>query len=248
MNKLFVGFNKHIALPKGGYLFLNDEVPDIPRARVFDPAKHCFNPLANIDYRKAREIAEILYTASPQGENTLTVRNGKRALLRMLLDGVERLDKLPEPGKGDAGALEATETVGDVLLSPVLRRVLCNPTNFSFNPNSRILARINRAELGDFDSLVLGLFLMAHFKGQVIVPDFGFYGRDVHAGLLREDRLIAGVNSLAELSPKLRQSVLLIKDKVPAGTTVEDAEILALYGGLIRGTNAYNDFIQRATA
>jgi len=41
---------------------------------------------------------------------------------------------------------------------------------------------------------VLGLFLMAQFWGQVIVQDFGFYGREAHAWLMRENRLIAGVN------------------------------------------------------
>jgi hypothetical protein len=66
--------------------------------------------------------------------------------------------------------LEALATVDDVLVSPVLRQVVCNPTNLSFNPNSNILARINRAELGDFDDLVLGLLLMVHFKGQIVVP------------------------------------------------------------------------------
>lgn len=172
MNSLSVGFSAVIHPPKGGSLFIADEVPQIPRARVFDPLKHCFNPLKNIEYKKAREVADILYTVSPQGENTLTVRNGKRTLLRMLLEGAGRLDKLERDyGKADVGPLEALATVDDVLVSPVLRRVLCNPTNFSFNPNSTILARINRAELGDFDALVLGLFLMAHFKGQLVVPD-----------------------------------------------------------------------------
>jgi len=51
--------------------------------------------------------------------------------------------------------------------------------------------------------------------------------------LIREERLIAGVNFLEELSPKLRQSVLLIKDKVPKGTTVQDAETLAAYSDRI---------------
>jgi hypothetical protein len=83
-------------------------------------------------------------------------------------------------GKTEVGPLEALATIDDVLISSVLRRVLCNPTNFSFNPRSTILARINRAELGDFDALVLGLLLMAHFKGQLVVPDFGFYGRECH--------------------------------------------------------------------
>jgi hypothetical protein len=243
-NKLYIGFQKHIELPKGGCIFIDDEVPDIPRARIFDHAKHSFNPLKDIDYKKAREIADILYTVSPQGESTLTVRNGKRSLLAMLLDGAKRLDKLGE-GSG-AGAVEATETVNDVLVSPVLRRVLCNPTNFSFNPRSVILARVNRAELGDFDALVLGLLLMAHFEGQVVVPDFGFYGRELHVSLIRENRLIAGINTLAELTPKLRQSVLLIPQKMSRGTTYEDAETLARYNRLAPGTNGFNDFVAEA--
>jgi hypothetical protein len=37
------------------------EVPDISRARIFDPAKHSFNPLKGIDYRKARALADVLY-------------------------------------------------------------------------------------------------------------------------------------------------------------------------------------------
>jgi hypothetical protein len=49
-----------------------------------------------------------------------------------------------------------------------------------------ILVKLNRADLGEFDALVLGLFLMAHFKGQVVVPDFGFYGREGQVSLMRE--------------------------------------------------------------
>lgn len=244
LNKLYIGFQKNIELPQGGFLYIDDEVPAVPRSRIFDPAKHFFNPLKHIEYKKAREIADILYTVSPQGESTLTVRNGKRALLAMLLEGKERLDKLGE-GSG-AGAIEAAETVNDVLVSPVLRRVLCNPTNFSFNPRSIILARVNRAELGDFDALVLGLLLMAHFRGQVVVPDFGFYGRELHANLIRENRLIAGVYTFAELSPRLRQNVLLIPDKVPSGTTFEDAVLLARYKKLDQSTVGFNDFIKDA--
>lgn len=123
--------------------------------------------------------------------------------------------------------------------------MLCNPTNFSFNPRSVILARVNRAELGEFDALVVGLLLMAQFKGQIVVSDLGFYGRDLHTALLRENRLIAGVNFLDELPPKLRQMVALT-ETVPSGTTFEDAETLALYAGLIRGTNQFNDFVQGA--
>jgi hypothetical protein len=45
----------------------------------------------------------------------------------------------------------------------------------------KIFARLNRAKLGDFDDLVLGLFLMAQYQGQLVVPDGGFYLRDSHA-------------------------------------------------------------------
>lgn len=92
------------------------------------------------------------------------------------------------------------------------------------------------------------LLLIAQFEGQVVIPDFGFYGRDVHANLIRQDRLIAGVNFLDELSPRLRKSVLLIKDKMPSGCTFEDAKTLAMYARHTRGTNAYNDFVQAAMA
>lgn len=236
-NKLYIGVTKTIEPPTHG-LFIHDEVPDISRARIFDPAEHSFNPLKNIDYRKARALADVLYTAFPQGDNTLTVRNGKRALLKALLSAT-RLDKI----EGDD---EVNGMIDDLLQSPVLKNVLCSGRDFSFNPNSLILAKLNRAELGDFDALLLGLFLIGHFKGQVIVPDFGFYGRDVHVSLIREERLIAGVNFLSEPTPKLRNSLLLIDDKVASGATFNDAETLADYARVPRGTNAFNSFVDQA--
>jgi hypothetical protein len=39
-----------------------------------------------------------------------------------------------------------------------------------------------------------------------------------------------------------------MKDKEAAGTTAEDAEALATYAGLIRGTNGYNAFVEEAIA
>lgn len=237
-------------MPRGGFLLIDDEARDIPRSRVFDPTKHSFNPLKSIDYKRARELTELFYTIAPQGEGTLTVRNGKRALLKALLKA-DRLDQVRgETVSGKHGRPEDDEVKGmmdDILMSPVLRRVLCNPTNFSFNPKSAIVARISRKELGDFDALVLGLLLMSHAQGQVVVPDLGFYGRDFHSRLIREERLIAGVNFLDELPPGLRKSVLLISDKVPSGTTVDDAEELARYERLIKGTNAFNEFVERTT-
>ncbi|MCZ7594252.1 MAG: hypothetical protein M5U16_04550 [Hyphomicrobium sp.] len=142
--------------------------------------------------------------------------------------------------------------VDDILTSPVLKRVLCNPTNFSFSQNSIILAKIDRAELGNFDALVLGMLLINQFKGQLIIPDFGFYGRDAHISLIRENRLIAGINFLGELPLRLRQAVLLIKDKHASHALIDDAELLAKYAGLhpdpTRADNPYNAFIEAAIA
>lgn len=240
MNALHDGFSKEIELPRGGYLYIGDELPDLPpRARVFDPNEHSLNPLSGITHRSARELAEVLYTTTPQGENTLTVRNGKRALLPALLNGI-RLDKIEGPE-------EVMAFKDDLLQSPVLRRVLCNPKNqFSFNPNSKIFARINRAELGEFDALVLGLILINHYKGQLVIPDFGFYGRDAHASLVRTERLIAGVYHLAELPLRLRNAMLLIQDKQASGALYDDAVLFARFAGLTPGTNAFNDYVEQA--
>lgn len=248
MNQLHVGFTRKIALPKGSFLFIDDELPRHPKAKIFEPRKHCFNPLKKIDHKTAREIADVLYTTSPQGESTLTVRNGRRALAQALAAG-ERLDRLSVESKIKGVAEEVEGMIDDILFSPVLERALCSDDDFGFGGrNTKVFARINRAEPGDFDALVLGLFLMAHFNGQVVVPDFGFDGRDAHVALIHDERLIAGVNTLGELPPALRRNVLLIEDKVAAGTTLEDAETLAAYARFARNTNGFNDFVRDAMA
>src|SRR6195952_3621459 len=90
--------------------------------------------------------------------------------------------------------------------------------------------------------------LMAHFKGQVVMPDFGFYGRDCHVSLIREGRLIAGVNFLGELPEKLRQATLIQSERLSSGTTLHDAETLAEYAGFVPGTQRFTDFTQAAVA
>ena len=101
----------------------------------------------------------------------MTVRNGKRALLQALLKA-KRLDQV----KGD-------EEVNGMVATCSPRRYCA--ASFAIRPISLsktdvVLAKLDRAELGDFDALVLGLLLMSHFKGQIVVPDFGFYGREAH--------------------------------------------------------------------
>jgi hypothetical protein len=94
----------------------------------------------------------------------------------------------------------------------------------------------------------IGLLLIAQFRGQLMIPSFGFYGRDAHVNLIEEDRLIAGVNTLGELSPLMRQNMLLFHEKMASGAIADDAEELAKYQGLLKGTNAFDDFVEKAIA
>jgi hypothetical protein len=240
MNELHVGFTREVK-SHGPCLFIADDVSEVPskfRPKVFDPVKHHFNPLLGIDKRKAQELAEVIYTIYPEGSTTLTVRKGKWELAPALTSA-KRLDEVH-------GTEEVEGVMGDLLFNPVVRNVLCGGKQFVFDEKRVIVARLNRREIGDRAALVLGLFLIGHFKGQLVIPDFGFYGREAHVSLIREGRLIAGVNTLAELTPKLRQSVLVIPQKISSGTTYEDAETLAGYSGLARNTNGYNDFVRQA--
>lgn len=87
--------------------------------------------------------------------------------------------------------------------------------------------------------------LTLRFKGQVVIEDFGFYARRFHASLFRENRLIAGVYTLSELEPKLR-NICLLMDKEGRGCTYEDAETLAKYAGLVPRTEGFSAFVKEA--
>lgn len=243
MNKVFIGFTKHVELPASNFLLIADEVPNNPRARVFDPLKSHFNPVKDLKYKEARDLATVLYTTTPQGENTLTVRNGKRALLHALLKA-RRFDYIQGHGEH---AQEVDAMISDILTSPTLRRILTTTTPpFSFNKNAIIYARINRAELGDFDALVLGLLIMSFYKGQLVIPDMDFYGRDIHTSLIRQNRLIAGISSLSRLPLLLRDELLSVKDKTASGALYDDAVLLAKYAGLAPHTNGFIEFVDAA--
>ena len=252
MNKIYIGTTPP-ELPKGGYLYIHDHIPDIPRSRVFDPKAHSFNPLQQLTYRRASDLVEIFDALFSRGDSTLTKDTGLDYIAEALEGSPASLEALiPRPDKkSSTGHIWAYGKVQRLLRSPVLKDMLCKRTNFSFNSNSVILARISRAELGDFDALAIGQFLMAHYKGQVVVPDFGFYGRGAHVSLIRENRLIGGVRFLGELPDRLRDSVLLIEDKTVAGALYDDAVLLAKYAGHIpdrlRAENAYQAYIEAAT-
>ena len=251
MNQLHLGFDRNVAPLDKGFLYLADEIPEMKWARKFDYTKHHLNPLSGITYKKARNLSAALYSLTLQGETTLARRDGERALLRAFLHS-RRFDRLkfptPRNKSEERGNEDAQALIDDLLQSPVLKAVFCTTTNFTFDKKATILARINRAELGDFDALVLSLVLINHFQGQIIVPDFGFYGRDVHISLVRENRIIAGVNHLAELPLRLRNALLLVKDKRAHGVLYDDAVLLARLKGFVPGTNRFNDAVDDAMA
>jgi hypothetical protein len=117
---------------------------------------------------------------------------------------------------------------------------------FKFDKDRVTAAVLNRKVIGERAALTIGLFLISHYPGQLVIPDFGFYGREAHASLVREKRLVAGVNTLQELTPKLRQTLLLMQEKTGKGTTYQDAETLARYAKKAPGTNEFNSYVDSA--
>jgi hypothetical protein len=259
MNALIVGANKtpildhvessHFLLVDDGSVIDALVIP--PRRKVvhFDVRKHHLNPLHEMDYRRAREFVSILDAIFPEGDSTLTKKNANFVLLNALLEEPTRLDKLLRGDKRDPAKQDAYQKIATLLLSPVLHSVLCKPTNFSMK--GIVLARLDRAVLGDFDAFVLANLLISQFEGQVIIPDFGFYGREHHISLIRQDRLVAGVNTLSQVrSDVLRDALLTIPKRIPSCALYDDAELLAKYAGLrpdpTREDNPYNRFVNEA--
>lgn len=246
MNTLIIGAgDKSEAILKRlqpPYLIIDDGhlIDQLPKKGLFNTTK-TINVLKDMDYRRARDFIAVLNAAFPEGETTLTRKNSNFLLLKALLDKPKSLSDLIVLDEEDPASVDAHQKIQTLLLSPVLRHVLTGKTTPRMD--TVVLARLPRAELGDFDCFVLAHFLISLYPGQVVIPDFGFYGRDYLSRLIRENRLICGVQTLSELSPKLRQSVLLMPDKTGVVCTIEDAETLADYMGYIPGTNEYNAFI-----
>jgi hypothetical protein len=250
MNSLFIGDTTDIlAEVRGPFLLLDDGplIEQLPTRKVFDVTKHSINILKGVDYRRARDLVAITDAIYPEGANTLSKKNSTYALLLALCNQPKSLHTLfrgmPLPLKTTVEAiLEAQQKIDTLLLSPILRSVLTKEANFRMD--GVVLARLSRAELGDFDCFALGHFLISLYKGQVVIPDFGFYGRSYLTYLIREERLICGVRALAQLPPDLRQEVLLIPDKQAKNCTYEDAVTFGNYLGKNPNLHEYNDFIK----
>jgi hypothetical protein len=90
MNKLIIGLadKTEYLYAKQGFLLIDDGpicdafLKRYKRPKEFDPRKHSFNSLWNMTVRKARDLTATFY--GPEGKDTLTVRNGRRALTQML--------------------------------------------------------------------------------------------------------------------------------------------------------------------
>jgi hypothetical protein len=185
MNLLQIGLTaKDFSYPLGSLVITDEPISD-PAAKYFDLGKHGLNTLP-LPYREARELAAALFP----DKDLMTYRNGRRALTRL----VTKAGSLAaiKYGRNDDDE-EAKGVVDDVLLSPLLHKMLSKPIPRWLLSGSTIVACLDRKEIGDDDAKVITNILISKFNGQIVVPDFGFYGRDHHAALIREERLIAGV-------------------------------------------------------
>ncbi len=253
MNRLIVGTKTEEILHHlpDTYLLIDDgELLDqviLPKRRkvhVLDVREDSFNPLKDMSYTKAQDFVSVLCAIFPEGENTLTKATFKYQLLDALLNKPKSLETLIPDTKETQYTYQKIQTL---LLSPVLKNVLLNRTTLSFK--GIILARLNRAELGDFDCFVLASLLISQYPGPVVIPDFGFYAHAGHSNLIRQNRLVAGISSFDQV-PFLRSQLLLIDEKIASHCTADDAKLLALYRGLqpdpSREDSPYNKFITKA--
>ena len=235
------------------YLLIDDgpviDAVTFPKRRKvthLDFSTHALNPLKGMSYQKARQFIAILDAIFPEGADTLTKKTANFIILKALLRHRKKLDTLIWlPEKPTSGQYDAYQKIETLLLSPLLKHFLTSPTE-RFSVRGIVIARLDRATLGDFDCFVLGNLLAANYPKTVVMTDFGFYATPPHIQLMRQQRLIAGLSFLDEVPTKIRQQLLLMPTKLARRCTFDDAEILAGYAGLAKGTVAESDFIAAA--
>lgn len=246
---LIVGKNKTLLLEQlpSTFLFIDDgelidqlTFPKRRRVTYLDLQKHALNPLKDINYQRAVAFTEILKSAFPGGANTLTKETFEHQLLEALDAKPRNLATLIPNTKE---TLYSYQKIQRLLLSPVLKNFLTRPTNFSFT--GILIARLNRAELGDFDCFILANLLINNYKGHVVIPDYGTYACPFHLSLIRQNRLTAGVHFLSELPENLRNAFLL-GETLPSQCTFEDANTLANSAGIAGTSVGHSDFVYAA--
>jgi hypothetical protein len=225
-----------------------------PKAHLFDPLQHHFNPLSALNYRAICDVIDVLLTAFPAGQSTLTKEGVPEVLFEEFARKPKTLAGMFQDTSEDPSYLSAKRMTSRILRSPVLERVFTGSPQFNLSTSEKkwsersVIARIDRKELGDFDALVLGLFFIAQSKGQLLVPEGGFYLRPLHLSLMSDSRLAVGLRTFAEIEdPKLRQELQLIPDKQGAQCTYDDAIVLAQYAGLMPGQVNHTEFVQSLT-
>ena len=261
MNQLNVGRRARNEIPvRGSFLYIGSDFPDPTehRAQVFDPSVDRFNTTAHLDHIGARDLADHLYDLYPKSD-TLRVRDGRRALARLLYDnalkrkrGVYLNHLASTTAPTDPGTADAIELLQDIFMSPVLDRVFGGSSTHTLNRN-RTFASIDRSKHGRQDALAIAFALIASYRGPTIIEDLNFIGRDAHAELIHQDRLIAAVRNLEQLkltAPLLHADLFLIEDIRTDGALYKDAVELAYAAGLrpdsLRANNPFNDFIDKA--
>lgn len=208
---------------------------EFPDAVPFNLRNHSFAPKR--DYRSVCDFAELVFP----DKDLMTYRNGKRALKKLMLNNTTSLSELDGDHKNPAIA-EALATIGDLLLSPTLNRVLTRPPNFDFDRS--VIVTLDRAVLTDDEARILGSLFIAKHKGHIILPDAGFYLRPTHITLIRQKRLTVGLRRLSELPLPLQQALLTIPQKYGAGCVYEDAVELARFSGFRPGQEGHTTFIE----
>src|SRR5262249_32594368 len=147
-----VGFLRRFEPPPGAYFWIDGEPPEIKNARTFDHREHSINLFRNMDYRKAVGVIAGIQALFPGGENTLRKEDAEFVLLEALLANPKKKKTLEGliPESKDPARQQARQMIERILLSPVLKRVLCGMgKEFSFKSTWRsvIRAGINRGEL-----------------------------------------------------------------------------------------------------
>ncbi len=223
MNRLTVGTDRsdfYTDLPEP-LLLIADSLPpiDFHKATLLDLSKHNLNPVQDIDYLKATDHLAVLDAVFPEGKDTLTKRYANFQILEALLQKPKRLDRLIEDSKETH---DAYQKIQRLFLSPTLSRFL-KPAATNFRLDRTVIAVLDRSILGDFDAFVIGNFLISAYPGQIVIPDYGFYGCQFHTTLIQQERLILGVNYLDQLPKELKDDVLLILNKAVRRCTSKDA-------------------------